>query len=276
LCSIMDAQRRFDLTGQVAVVTGGARGIGKGIAVALAQHGADVAIVDILDTEPVIAQLRKLGRTAWSFQQDLAKTQQLGPLADDIWKTAGRIDILVNNAGVGYLDALNQITPQRWRQTMAVNVDAPFFLTQRVAERMIDAKIKGRIINTSSVNAMVAEAGLAHYNASKGALEMLTKSLAVELGPHGITSNSICPGIIETEISEDFELDPAFFDYYKEHIPMEQRFGKVEDCVGAVVLLASPAGRYISGQHIVIDGGSLADQVPRMQFMPPYRNTINQ
>ncbi len=272
----MDAQRRFDLTGQVAVVTGGARGIGKGIAVALAQHGADVAIVDILDTEPVIAQLRKLGRTAWSFQQDLAKTQQLGPLADDIWKTAGRIDILVNNAGVGYLDAFNQITPQRWRHTMAVNVDAPFFLTQRVAERMIDAKIKGRIINTSSVNAMVAEAGLAHYNASKGALEMLTKSLAVELGPHGITSNSICPGIIETEISEDFELDPAFFDYYKEHIPMEQRFGKVEDCVGTVVLLASPAGRYISGQHIVIDGGSLADQVPRMQFMPPYRNTICQ
>jgi len=152
---------------------------------------------------------------------------------------------------------------------MAINTDAVFFLSQAVSERMIAAGTSGRIINTSSVNGLVAEAGLADYNASKGAIEMITKSLAIELGAHGITVNSLCPGMIATEIAEDFPLAEGFEDYFCQHIPLGHRFGTVEDCVGAVIFLASPAGSYVTGQNIVVDGGILCEQVPRLPFMKP-------
>jgi len=274
----MDAKSRFDLTGKTALVTGGSRGIGRGIAIALAQHGADVIIVYHSATaaaEKIAGEIRSLGRKAWIIQQDLAETNQLHALADKAWAAAGKIDVLVNNAGMAYLERFNEITPEHWRRVMAVNLDAVFFLTQRVAERMIAAKIKGRIINLSSKNGLVAEAGLAHYNATKGALELLTQSLAIELGEHGITVNTIAPGIIETEIGGEFEIDfEKFIPYYKEHIPLDHRFGNIEECAGAAVYFASSAGSYMTGQHMVIDGGVLAEQVPRMQFMPPYKSTI--
>jgi gluconate 5-dehydrogenase len=131
------------------------------------------------------------------------------------------------------------------------------------------------VINVSSKNGLVAEAGLAHYNASKGALELLTQSLAIELGEHGITVNTISPGIIITEIGGEFEIDiQSFVKYYYEHIPLERRFGTVEECVGAVIYLASAAGSYTTGTTILMDGGVLAEQVPRVQFMKQYKNTI--
>lgn len=266
----MDAGRRFDLTDSIALVTGGSRGIGRGIAIGLAQHGADVAIVyrsAKADAESAAAEIRRLGRRAWVYQQDLAETDQLASLAERVWDDCGRVDILVNNAGMAYLERFDEIPADHWRRVLAVNLDAVFFLTQCMARRMIQAGIKGRIINLSSKNGFVAEAGLAHYNASKGAMELLTQSLAIELGEHGITVNTIAPGIIETEIAGEFHLDPAFFDYYREHIPLEHRFGSVEDCVGAAVFLASRAGAYMTGQHLIIDGGVLCEQVPRLQFM---------
>ena len=273
----MGAKERFDLSGLIALVTGGSRGIGRGIALGLAEHGAEVAIVFNRAREAadeVAQQIRSQGRQAWVYQQDLAETEKLGNLADTICRDAGKVDILVNNAGLGYLEAFNKIGPETWRRTMAVNLDAAFFLTQRIAEHMIAQKIKGRVIHVSSVNGYCAEGGLAHYNASKGALELMSKSFAIELGAHGITSNTICPGIIETEIGEDFELAPGFNDYFKQHIPLEHHFGNVEDCVGAVIFLASRAGAYMTGQRLVLDGGVSCDQVPRMQFMPPYENTM--
>lgn len=188
-----------------------------------------------------------------------------------MWDKAGPIDVLVNNAGIGYLTHFSQISLEQWRKVMAVNCDAVFFLSRAIAERMIAAGIKGRIINTSSTNGLVAEAGLADYNASKGAVELITRSLAIELGAHGITVNSICPGMIETEIGEDYALAEGFEDYYLQHIPLSHRLGTVEDCAGAVVFLASPAGSYITGQNIVIDGGIVCEQVPRLQYMKPYR-----
>ncbi len=271
------APNRFDLSGKTAVVTGGSRGIGRGIAIGLAEHGADVAIVyraakDRADE--VIQRIQKLGRRAWSFQQDLGEVEQLSDVADRMWDECGRIDVLVNNAGMAYLEQFNEITAEHWRRVMAVNVDAVFFLSQRVAEHMIAASVPGRIINVSSVNGFVAEAGLAHYNASKGGLELLSQSLAIELGAHGITVNTICPGVIETEIAEDYPLAETFEEYFLQHIPLEHRFGNVEDCIGAAVFLAAPAGRYVTGQKIIVDGGILCEQVPRMQFMPAYQNTI--
>jgi NAD(P)-dependent dehydrogenase (short-subunit alcohol dehydrogenase family) len=272
----LSATERFDLTGKIALVTGGSRGIGRGIAVGLAEHGADVAIVyrsAEAEARGVADQIRKLGRRAWVYQQDLAETDKLTALADRIWQDCGRIDILVNNAGMAYFERFDEVTPEHWRRVLAVNLDAVFFVTQQVARRMVEAGIKGRIINLSSKNGFVAEAGLAHYNASKGGIELLTQSLAIELGQYGITVNTIAPGIIETEIGDEFEVDPAFFTYYFEHIPLEHRFGSVEDCVGAAVFLASRAGAYMTGQHLIIDGGVLCEQVPRMQFMTPSKLT---
>ena len=261
---------RFSLSSKVAVVTGAGRGIGYGLAVGLAEHGADIVAVDRLPLDKaagLLDAIRSLGRRVWYFEQDLTKAEQLAALSDRIWESAGRVDILVNNAGISFFEHFDKITIETWRKTMAVNVEAMFFLTQALSKRMIEQRIKGRIINLSSKNGFVAEAGLTHYNASKGAVELLTQTLAIELGAHGITVNTIAPGIIQTNIAEHFEIDPAFFDYYKEHIPLEHRFGEVEDVVGAAVFLASRAGAYMTGQHLVIDGGVLCEQVPRLRFM---------
>ncbi len=273
----MNAKQRFDLSGKRALITGATQGIGRGIALALAQHGADIVVIDQTDEKnarDLAQQVEELGREFHFYQQDLEETGKLAELADRIWRDVGGLDILVNNAGTAYLERFNEITLEHWRRTLAVNLDAVFFLSQRVAEHMIAAGVKGRIINLSSKNGLVAEASLAHYNASKGGVELLTQSLAIELGPHGISVNAIAPGIIETQIAGEFEIDPAFFDYYKEHIPLEHRFGSVEEIAGAAVFLASAAGSYMTGQHLVIDGGVLCQQVPRMQFLAPYQNSI--
>ena len=269
----MDANRRFNLANKIAVVTGASQGIGRGIAVALAQHGADVAIVDVAtekQSQAPLADIRALGRQAWFFRQDLSCTDELAGLGERIWTETGHVDVLVNNAGLGLLQHFNEISIDQWRRVMAVNADAVFFLSQAIAGSMIAAGIPGRIVNTSSVNGLVAEAGLADYNASKGAVEMITKSLAIELGPHGITVNSICPGMIDTGIAEDYSLAEGFDAHFCQHVPLGNRFGTVEDCVGAVIFLASPAGNYVTGQHIVIDGGILCEQVPRLSFMKPF------
>lgn len=274
----MGVKERFNLTGKTALVTGGSRGIGRAIAIALAEHGANVAIVYHSASgaaEEVVAKIKKLGRKAWAFQQDLGQVDQLHALADKAWKTCGKIDILVNNAGMAYLQRFNEIGLEHFRRVLAVNLEAPFFLTQRIAEHMIASGIKGRVINLSSKNGLVAEAGLAHYNASKGGIELLTQSLAIELGEHGITVNTIAPGIIITEIGGDFEIDiEGFCKYYYEHIPLEHRFGDVEECVGAAVYFASSAGSYTTGTRILMDGGVLSEQVPRMQYMKRYVNTL--
>jgi len=260
--------KRFDLSGKVALVTGGSRGIGRGIAVGLAEAGADVVInyrsADAA-ARKVAGQIEALGRGCLLLRQDLAEIEKLPDLAEQAWAFKKRIDILVNNAGVAYLESFADVTPKTWDHVMNVNLKAAFFLTQAVAKRMIEAKNGGRIINLSSKNGFSAEAHLSHYNASKGAIELLTQSLAIELGRHNITVNTIAPGIIETEIAGEFHLPQEFFDYYLEHIRLG-RFGTVEDCVGAAIFLAGDAAAYMTGQHIIIDGGVLCEQVPRLQF----------
>ena len=267
----------FDLAGKTALVTGGSRGIGRGIALGLARQGADVAIVyrsAEKQAAEVTTQIQNCGRRAWSFRKDLTKTEGIGEVAQEIWLQVGKVDVLVNNAGVAYMERYNEIPVDHWRNVMAVNLDAVFFLTRYIAEFMIASGIKGRIINISSTNGLCAEAGHAHYNASKGALELLTQTFAIELGEHGITANTVCPGIIETEILEEIGLTPEYFDYFKAHVPLEHRLGTVEDCVGAVLLFASRAGSYITGQRLIVDGGMMCEQVPRLPFMAPYRNTV--
>jgi gluconate 5-dehydrogenase len=266
------------LQGARALVTGAAQGIGRAIAVRLSQAGASVALVDRpghprLDS--VRGELAEQGGDHRAFEYDLADTAGLAGLVDRVWAEHGPLSVLVNNAGVSYLERFNEITLEHWRRVMTINVDAPFFIAQRVAEHMIAEGVRGRIVNVSSKNGLVAEPGLAHYNASKGAVELMTQSLACELGEHGITVNAIAPGIIETGMAADFDLDwERFTAYYSEHIPLEGRPGRPEDCAEAVCFLVSPASAYVTGQHLVIDGGVLASQVPRLQFMAPYENTI--
>ncbi|MEU0561876.1 SDR family oxidoreductase [Dactylosporangium sp. NPDC049742] len=267
----------FDLTGRTALVTGAARGLGAAFAAGLAGAGADVIAVDRpgADLGPTVAAVTAAGRACHPHAFDLADTEAIAPWADELRRAHGPLHILVNNAGVAALEHFNEITVAGWRAVMRVNVEAVFFLAQRVAEHMIADGVSGRIVNISSKNGLVAEAGLAHYNASKGAVELLTRSLAAELGPHGITVNTIAPGMIATPIDGEFPFDRAAFEAaWAERIPLRGGYGRPEDCVGALLLLASDAGRYITGTHLVVDGGVLADQMPRLRFMPPYRNTL--
>lgn len=268
---------RFDLTGRTAMVTGAARGLGRSFAVGLAEAGADLVLVDLPGAEGVTetaAEVEALGRRCRTYGQDLADIEALAGFVDAVRAETGPLHILVNNAGTAALERFNEITPASWSHIMRVNVDAVFFLSQRIAEHMTADSVPGRIITITSKNALVAEAGLAHYNASKAAAQLLTETLAVELAPHGITANTLAPGMVETPIDGEFPFDrEAFESAYRQRIPLG-RYARPDECVGALLLLASDAGAYLTGARIVVDGGVLADQMPRMRFMPPYRNTI--
>lgn len=260
--------KSFSLEGKVCLVSGGSRGIGADVAVALAEAGADVAILYRSrqeEADRITARVQALGRRALARRQDVGDTAALADTVDQVVAALGHLDILVNNAGIADLVPFPRVTEELMEKTLRVNVMGPFFLAQAAARHMLARGQGGRIVNITSTNGFVAEALLSPYNASKGAMEMVTKSLAIELGPHGITVNSVAPGLIETEIGMDFPLKPEFWDYARDHIPLG-RLGKARDIGTAVVFLASEAGAYITGQHIIVDGGLLADQFPRMQF----------
>jgi len=258
----------FSLDGKVALVSGGSRGIGADIALGLAEAGADVAVLFRSrrdEADRTCEAIRRFGRRACALQQDVADVDTLPSVAERVAQELGAIDILVNNAGIADLVPFLQVDRETLERTLRVNVTGPFFLSQAVARGMIARGKGGRIINITSTNGFVAEALLSPYNASKGAMELFTKSLAIELGPHAITVNSVAPGLIETEIAMDFPLDAKFWDYAREHIPLG-KLGKARDVAGAVVFLAGEAGAYITGTHIIVDGGLLSDQFPRTQF----------
>ncbi len=258
----------FSLEGSVCLVSGGSRGIGADIATALAAAGADLALLYRSrreEADRTVEAVRALGRRAIALQQDVGETAALAAVVDRVVAEFGRLDVLVNNAGIADLVPFSRVTQDLMERTLRVNVMGPFFLAQAAAQHMVARGGGGRIVNVTSTNGFVAEALLSPYNASKGAMEMVTRSLAIELGPHGITVNSVAPGLIETEIGMEFPLRPEFWDYAREHIPLG-RLGKARDVAAAVVFLASEAGAYITGQHIIVDGGLLADQFPRMQF----------
>ena len=269
---------RFSLLGKRALLTGAAGTIGSALAIGLAEAGSDLALVELPGIEPsedLAAALLATGRDIRWYYQDLAAGAELASFADRVWSDCGRVDILVNNAGRASLGRFNEIDYADWRRTMAVDLDAPFLLSQRIAEHMVHNSVAGRIIMISSKNGLVAEPGLLHYNAAKGGLELLARSLAVELGEFGITVNTVCPGMIESGLASDFPLDwERFVPYYQDHIPLEHRYARADEMVGPVVFLASSAGSYVTGHALVADGGVLANQVPRDAFLPAYRDRL--
>jgi NAD(P)-dependent dehydrogenase (short-subunit alcohol dehydrogenase family) len=252
----MDEFPRFDLTGQVALVTGAARGLGRAISLALANAGADVALGlrDANAGGDVGSVVAGMGRRALPLQMDVTRMDQVFRAVDDVVERFGRLDILVNNAGLGPENPAEDVREEDFDLTVAVNVKGTFFASQAAGRAMI-AQGNGRIINLSSQAGFVALPTESVYCLTKAAIVHLTKCLAVEWGRHGITVNAVAPTFISTPGTESALADPGFRADVIERIAGLHRVGEPMDVAGAVVFLASPAASLITGETILIDGG---------------------
>lgn len=243
------------LNDQVAVVTGGGRGIGKAVVLALAQAGAKVAFVyrgNQAAADALVAEVTAAGGTATAYQGDVADPATAGRVVGAVIEAWGRVDILVNNAGVIRDGLFVRMEPDAWREVLSTNLDGTFYFCKAVADQMVFKQRRGRIVNISSVAGTHVNAGQANYSASKGAVNSLTKVLAVEMGKRGVTVNAVAPGFIETDMSEAVRNKAG--DLIKKAVPLN-RLGKPDDIAGVVLFLVGPAAEYITGQVITVDGG---------------------
>jgi len=247
---------RFDLTGQVALVTGAARGLGRAISLALAHAGSDVALGlrDVNTGGELAREIQAMGRKALPLQMDVLHLDQIARAIDETVAHFGRLDILINNAGGGTSGLAEDVTEQDYDVTMDLNAKATFFACQAAGRVMMRQK-SGRIINLSSQAGYVALPTESVYCMSKAAISHLTKCLAVEWGKHNITVNAVAPTFITTPGTDEALSDPAFRADVIERIAGLHRIGEPVEVAGAVVFLASPAASLITGHTILIDGG---------------------
>lgn len=247
---------RFDLTGQVALVTGAARGLGAAIALALAHAGADIALGlrDVNTGGDVVADIEALGRRVLPLQMDMSRLDQVRGAIDDVASHFGRLDILVNNTGVAPGNPAELVTEEDFDQTVAINLKGTFFASQSAGRVMIRQGY-GRIINMSSQAGFVALPTESVYCMTKAGIAHLTKCLAVEWGKYNITVNAVAPTFIDTPGTQEALSDPAFRADVVERIAGLHRIGRPMEVAGAVVFLASPAASLITGHTILIDGG---------------------
>jgi NAD(P)-dependent dehydrogenase (short-subunit alcohol dehydrogenase family) len=252
-------RNRFDLAGKVAIVTGGGRGIGKAIAVGLAEHGADVVLSSRTQTqiEQVAQEIRNLGRKALPIVVDLTKMSDLDRLIDGTINAFQHIDVLVNNAGQSHEMPAELVEEKEWDSTMSVNVKAPFFLSQKVGKVMIRQGKGGSIINITSEVVQKVELNVGPYCPSKAALHSVTKILAKEWGRYNIRVNSLAPCFVETELNSPFFAQKEWYESKLKLVPIG-RHSVPDDLVGAAVFLASDASSYITGTTILVDGGLTA------------------
>ena len=250
--------KAFDLTGRVAVVTGGGGGLGRPIAVALAEAGADVVVAGRTPTslEETCAAIGAAGGQARALALDVTKPGEVTSAFERVAERDGRLDILVNCAGGQLRQPAFEITEDGWDRIVAVNLKGVFFCCQAAARHMTRAG-RGRVINVSSLTGEIGLPKLAAYGATKGGVNQLTRALAVEWAEFGITVNAIGPGRIRTAMTEDVFSNPETRESFVSRIPM-RRPGEPSDLTGAVVFLASDASSYITGQILYIDGGWLA------------------
>lgn len=248
----------FNLENKVAIVTGGNRGLGRAMALALAEAGANVVIVgrDGEKNQQVVSEVQEIGRKAISLSTDLRDVDAIGQMITTVAEGFGRLDILVNNAGVSHTGRALEVTEKDWDKVMDLNVKSLFFSCQAAAKVMKEQG-SGKIINLASVAGAVGDLGISAYTASKSAVINLTRSLALEWVRYGIQVNAIGPAYIETDMNTEELANPKVRGKIIGKTPM-QRLGEPEELAGTVILLASDASSYITGQTIFVDGGWLA------------------
>lgn len=249
------ASPSFSLEGKVAIVTGASRGIGKSIALAFAEAGADVVICSrtLADLEKVAEEITALGRRALAVSANVAIKADIDKLMEKAVQEFGTIDILVNNAGMNIMVPLLELREDGWDKVLNTNLKGCYLCSQAVAKVMVERK-KGNIINMTSVAGRFPAHQLGAYSIAKAGVVMLTRVLAVELAPHNIRVNAIGPGLVRTELGAPLLDVPEISKLLEVGIPMK-RIAEPEEIVGAALFLASDASSYVTGQTIYVDGG---------------------
>ncbi len=251
--------KQFSLKGKVSLVTGGARGIGLGIARALAGAGADVMIASRTEAQLKAAAAsiyEACGRNVGTFCTDVSDLSGHAAMVEATLQRFGRIDVLVNNAGSNIRKPFLEVDEADYDTIMQIQLKSVFFLSQRVA-KILKAAGGGKLINVSSLTSQIGVPNISIYGAAKGGVFSLTKSLALELAPYHINVNAVAPGYVRTAMTEAAFSDPKRLEWMLSRIPLG-RFGQPEDIANAVLYLASPAADYLTGEVIVIDGGWLS------------------
>jgi L-rhamnose 1-dehydrogenase len=249
--------RIMRLESKVAIVTGAARGIGRAIALRFGQEGARVVVVDLRENEgrETVRLIEAAGRQAMFIRTDVSDRNQVQAMVDRVVEQWSAIDILVNDAGVCPFKDFLEMPESLWEQVLDVNLKGYFLCSQAVAQVMVEQGVKGRIIAVSSISSEFGGSSQAHYCASKAGINLLVKSMAISLGPYGITCNAVLPGTVETDINRDALADPEVRDYWSKRAPLG-RLGQPDDIAGPVLFFATDDSAWCTGSMLVVDGGT--------------------
>ncbi len=245
----------MNLTGKVALVTGSGRGIGKAIAQKLAEAGASIIINDVADSAEATAQeITTAGKPSLFIKANVCSSAEVNTMIEKIVATYGKLDILVNNAGISRDQITLRMTDEEWDAVINVNLKSVFICTRAVLKYMMRQRY-GRIVNISSIVGIIGNPGQVNYSAAKAGIIGITRSVAKEMGSRHITVNAVCPGFIETEMTQ--KLSEKVKEEYSQRIPLGF-LGSPKDVADAVAFLASDEARYITGQYLCVDGGLIA------------------
>lgn len=254
----------LDLNGKIALVTGASSGIGRGIAETLAQHGADVAVNyhhDAAGAEETARRIRTVGRRALVIGADVGDPDAVAQMFAMVDGVFGRLDILINNAGISGGGRIHEMPFSEWERVLRTNLHGPFLCAQQAARRLIAQGGGGRIVNISSVHEEACSVGGGAYCAAKAGLRNLTRTLALELGEHGVTVNDVAPGMILTPMNHRAQEDPAHLRWAEAQIPI-RRVGQPGDIGNMVAFLCSDEGSYCTGSTFFVDGGWMLSYPP--------------
>ncbi len=241
----------MDLSNRVAIVTGSARGIGRAIALKLAEVGATVVVSDIAEAEPVAEEIRAMGRQSLAVPANVGSSSDVATLVDTVISNYGQVDILVNNAGIARDQLLMRMSEEDWDAVLMVNLKSVFLCTRAVLRHMMKQR-RGRIVSISSIVGIVGNAGQANYASAKAGIIGFTRTIAREVGSRGITVNAVAPGFIDTKMTQ--QLADNQRQELMRRIPLGS-LGTPQDIAEAVAFLASDEARYITGQVLGVDGG---------------------